>query len=202
MGLIYLRERQLTDDTIHRFGLGYANKTAEDLVRYLKGKGFSEELIREAGLCNTDEKHGMYDKFWNRVMFPIEDINHRVIGFGGRVMGDGKPKYLNSPETPIFDKSSLRRGDDEAKITFRSMPIPPFQYYSTLPQYRKAYATDLYVNCHARTAHALVNLAISRFQAARRGIVLNYKRKHALSQLPSGCFFGIIIANQNDEVIA
>ena len=104
-GLHYLRKRQLTDETIHRFGLGYANKTADDLVRYLKGKGYSEELIREAGLCNTDEKHGMYDKFWNRVMFPIEDINHRVIGFGGRVMGDGKPKYLNSPETPIFDKS-------------------------------------------------------------------------------------------------
>ena len=105
LGLNYLRKRQLTDETIHRFGLGYANKTADDLVRYLKGKGYSEELIREAGLCNTDEKHGMYDKFWNRVMFPIEDINHRVIGFGGRVMGDGKPKYLNSPETPIFDKS-------------------------------------------------------------------------------------------------
>ena len=104
-GLNYLRERKLTDETIHRFGLGYANKTPDDLVRYLKSKGFSEELIREAGLCNTDEKHGMYDKFWNRVMFPIEDINHRVIGFGGRVMGDGKPKYLNSPETPIFDKS-------------------------------------------------------------------------------------------------
>ena len=104
-GLHYLRKRQLTDETIHRFGLGYAIKTADDLVLYLKGKGYSEELIREAGLCNTDEKHGMYDKFWNRVMFPIEDINHRVIGFGGRVMGDGKPKYLNSPETPIFDKS-------------------------------------------------------------------------------------------------
>ena len=104
-GLHYLRKRQLTDETIHRFGLGYANKTADDLVRYLKGKGYSEELIREAGLCNTDEKHGMYDKFWNRVMFPIEDINHRVIGFGGRVMGDGKPKYLDSPVTPIFDKS-------------------------------------------------------------------------------------------------
>ena len=104
-GYRYLRERMLTDETIHRFGLGFANKTSDDLVRYLKSRGFSEDLIREAGLCNTDEKHGMYDKFWNRVMFPIEDINHRVIGFGGRVMGDGKPKYLNSPETPIFDKS-------------------------------------------------------------------------------------------------
>ncbi len=74
-------------------------------MRYLRNKGFSPELIHEAGLCNVDEKHGMYDKFWNRVIFPIEDINHRVIGFGGRVMGDGTPKYLNSPETPIFDKS-------------------------------------------------------------------------------------------------
>ncbi len=104
-GLAYLRGRKLTDETIHRFGLGFANKTPDDLIRYLKSRGFPEELIREAGLANTDEKHGMYDKFWNRVMFPIEDINHRVIGFGGRVMGDGKPKYLNSPETPVFDKS-------------------------------------------------------------------------------------------------
>ena len=101
----YLKGRQLSDETIQKFGLGFANKTSDDLVRYLRNKGFSPELIHEAGLCNVDEKHGMYDKFWNRVIFPIEDINHRVIGFGGRVMGDGTPKYLNSPETPIFDKS-------------------------------------------------------------------------------------------------
>ena len=90
---------------MNHFGLGYANKYSNDLIQYLKSKGYSEDLIRDAGLCNVDEKHGMYDKFWNRVMFPIQDINHRVIGFGGRVMGDGKPKYLNSPETEIFDKS-------------------------------------------------------------------------------------------------
>ncbi len=59
----------------------------------------------EAGLAAFDEKFGMHDKFWNRVMFPIQDTNHRVIGFGGRVMGEGKPKYLNSPETMVFDKS-------------------------------------------------------------------------------------------------
>ncbi len=104
-GMRYLKGRQLSDETIQKFGLGFANKTSDDLVRYLRNKGFSPELIHEAGLCNVDEKHGMYDKFWNRVIFPIEDINHRVIGFGGRVMGDGTPKYLNSPETPIFDKS-------------------------------------------------------------------------------------------------
>ncbi|MBQ7839982.1 MAG: DNA primase [Lachnospiraceae bacterium] len=105
IGYQYFKERQLSDETMNRFGLGYSNKYSDDLIRYLKSKGYTEDLIRDAGLCNTDEKHGMYDKFWNRVMFPIQDINHRVIGFGGRVMGDGKPKYLNSPETEIFDKS-------------------------------------------------------------------------------------------------
>ena len=105
VGMEYLRKRELSDETMNHFGLGYANKYSNDLIQYLKSKGYSEDLIRDAGLCNVDEKHGMYDKFWNRVMFPIQDINHRVIGFGGRVMGDGKPKYLNSPETKIFDKS-------------------------------------------------------------------------------------------------
>lgn len=105
VGMEYLRKRELSDETMNHFGLGYANKYSNDLIQYLKSKGYSEDLIRDAGLCNVDEKHGIYDKFWNRVMFPIQDINHRVIGFGGRVMGDGKPKYLNSPETEIFDKS-------------------------------------------------------------------------------------------------
>ncbi len=105
VGYAYLKGRELSDETMRQFGLGYANKYSDDLIRYLKSRGYPEDQLRDAGLCNVDEKHGMYDKFWNRVMFPIQDINHRVIGFGGRVMGDGKPKYLNSPETEIFDKS-------------------------------------------------------------------------------------------------
>lgn len=104
-GLDYLRNRHLTDETLHKFGLGFANRTSDDLVKYLKEKGFPDELIREAGLASFDERYGFHDKFWNRVIFPIQDINHRVIGFGGRVMGDGTPKYLNSQETPVFDKS-------------------------------------------------------------------------------------------------
>ena len=104
-GYQYLRKRQLSDETIHRFGLGFSNVTSDDLTRYLKNKGYEDKLIQEAGLATFDEKYGMHDKFWNRVMFPIQDINHKVIGFGGRVMGDAKPKYLNSPETMIFDKS-------------------------------------------------------------------------------------------------
>jgi len=101
----YLTGRELSDETIKKFGLGFANKYSDDLYKYLKKQDVSDELLKESGLVNVDEKHGMYDKFWNRVIFPIMDVNGRVIGFGGRVMGDGKPKYLNSPETKVFDKS-------------------------------------------------------------------------------------------------
>ena len=105
VGYQYLRDRQLSDETIHKFGLGYADGAGSDLTAYLRKKGYADDLIKESGLIGFDEKRGIHDKFWNRVMFPIQDSNHRVIGFGGRVMGDAKPKYLNSPETLIFDKS-------------------------------------------------------------------------------------------------
>lgn len=101
----YLKDRGLTDETIRKFGLGYSSKFNNDLYQLLKKKGYSDEVLKESGLITMDERNGVYDKFWNRVMFPIMDANHRVIGFGGRVMGDAKPKYLNSPETKIFDKS-------------------------------------------------------------------------------------------------
>ena len=104
-GMAYLKGRELSDETINKFGLGYSGKFSNNLYQYLKGKNYSDELLRQSGLFNVDEKRGMYDKFWNRVIYPIMDVNNRVIGFGGRVMGDAKPKYLNSPETKIFDKS-------------------------------------------------------------------------------------------------
>lgn len=113
----YLKDRGLSDGTITAFGLGYSNKYRDDLYKYLRKLGYSEELIRQAGLVNTDEKQGVYDKFWNRVIFPIMDVNSRVIGFGGRVMGDGKPKYLNSPETPVFDKSRNLYGLNRARTS-------------------------------------------------------------------------------------
>lgn len=118
--LAYLKGRQLGDDTIRAFGLGYANKYSDDLYRYLKGQGYQDDMIAKAGLITVDEKHGAHDKFWNRVMFPIMDANSRVIGFGGRVMGDGKPKYLNSPETMIFDKSRNLYGLNRARSSRKS----------------------------------------------------------------------------------
>ena len=116
----YLTDRGLSEDTIKTFGLGYAGKSGDELYRYLRSRGYSQDHIRQAGLINTDEKHGIYDKFWNRVMFPIMDVNSRVIGFGGRVMGDAKPKYLNSPETVIFDKSRNLYGLHRARTTKKS----------------------------------------------------------------------------------
>ena len=104
IGYNYLKKRQLTDETMKKFGLGYAGKNGTELVQYLKQKGFEDALIKEAGLASFSEKYGMTSQFWNRVMYPISDIHGKVIGFGGRVMGDAEPKYLNSPETPIFDK--------------------------------------------------------------------------------------------------
>ncbi len=104
LGYEYLKGRGLSDDTIRRFGLGFANKTGDDLYRYLRDKGYGDHILKETGLVTIEER-GTHDKFWNRVMFPIMDVNNRVIGFGGRVMGDGMPKYLNSPETRLFDKS-------------------------------------------------------------------------------------------------
>jgi DNA primase len=101
----YLRNRQISEETMKRFGLGYSDRYGSGLYKYLKAKQYSDELLKQSGLFNVDERRGMSDKFWNRVIYPIMDINSRVIGFGGRVMGDGKPKYLNSPETRIFDKS-------------------------------------------------------------------------------------------------
>ena len=103
-GLHYLTGRGLDADTIRRFGLGYADRFGDSLYRYLKKQGHADDLLKESGLFYFDEKKGVSDRFWNRVIFPIMDERGRVIGFGGRVMGDGKPKYLNSPETFLFNK--------------------------------------------------------------------------------------------------
>lgn len=107
--LAYFKKRGLSDETMQKFGLGYADLYSDDLCRYLRKKDYSDELLRDAGLVRIDEKHGVRDAFWNRAMFPIMDINGRVIAFGGRIMGDAKAmhvgKYVNTSDTKIFDKS-------------------------------------------------------------------------------------------------
>ena len=117
--LDYFIRRELTPQTMQHFGLGYSGKYSDDLYRYLKKQGYPDDLLKDSGLIIFDEKRGGYDRFWNRAMFPIMDVNNRVIGFGGRVMGDGEPKYLNSPETVIFDKSRNLYGLNFARVSRR-----------------------------------------------------------------------------------
>ena len=111
----YLKNRGLTDKTINDFGLGYSVKSPNALYNYLKSKGYSDELMIKAELVSFKEGRGIFDMFWNRVIFPIMDLNNKVIAFGGRVMGDGEPKYLNSRETDIFNKRRNLYGLNFAK---------------------------------------------------------------------------------------
>ncbi|MCR5475223.1 MAG: DNA primase [Lachnospiraceae bacterium] len=114
-GMDYFLQRKLTEETMQRFGLGFARPSRNELLNYLKSKGYPDEILSQSGLFNFSEKEGMTDKFWNRVMFPIMDAANRVIAFGGRVTGTGEPKYLNSPETLIFEKSRNLYGLNFAK---------------------------------------------------------------------------------------
>ncbi len=117
--LDYFKKRGLSTETMRAFGLGYANKYSDDLYLYLKQKGYADDLLKDSGLVILDEKRGAGDRFWNRAMFPIMDERGRVIGFGGRVMGEGEPKYLNSPETLIFEKSKHLYGLNLARRSRR-----------------------------------------------------------------------------------
>ncbi|WP_217077837.1 DNA primase [Clostridium baratii] len=102
----YFTNRGIKEITIKRFGLGYAKDGWQNLRTHLKRKGFNDELMLEAGLVLKSQKGTIYDRFRNRVMFPVFNSKGNVIGFGGRVLDDSKPKYLNSPETLVFQKGT------------------------------------------------------------------------------------------------
>ena len=119
----YFKGRGLSAATRQRFGLGYSDKYSDDLYKYLRAKGYDDEILKDSGLVTIDEKRGGHDKFWNRAMFPIFDANGKVVAFGGRVMGEGEPKYLNSPETDIFNKSRTLYGLFLARKTRREQFI-------------------------------------------------------------------------------
>ena len=114
IGLDYFRQRGLSDETIRNYGLGFSDKYRDDLYKFLKGKGFSDEDIKNSQLA-VFKNNDVHDFFWNRVMFPIMDTRNRVIAFGGRVLGDGEPKYLNSLETDCFIKRCTLYGINVAK---------------------------------------------------------------------------------------
>lgn len=115
-GLAYFEKRGLKPDTIKKFGLGFADDSWDDLIKYLSLKGYEMEIIKEAGLIvKKKESHGYYNRFRNRIMFPIISAAGKVIGFGGRTIDDSLPKYLNTPESPVFSKGNNLFGINLAK---------------------------------------------------------------------------------------
>ena len=101
----YIISRKIDGATMRRFGLGFAKNSFDDLLKYLLSQGFTKEEIKECFLCGISQKGSYYDIFRNRIMIPIIDLNGNIVAFGGRVMDDSKPKYLNSSDTPVFKKS-------------------------------------------------------------------------------------------------
>jgi DNA primase len=119
----YLTKRNIMPETIKEFRLGFSPDAWETIKDYLLGKGYTEKELVEAGLIIEKEEGGSYDRFRNRLMFPICDIQGRVTGFGARVLDDSLPKYINSPQTPIFDKSNSQYGIDKAKSAIRKKDL-------------------------------------------------------------------------------
>lgn len=115
----YLEQRSFGGDATEQFGLGYAPDSWDALLRHLRGAGFDDRVLLAAGLIRQDDSGRTRDGFRNRLMFPIRDAGGKVIGFGGRILGEGQPKYLNSPQTEIFDKSGVLFGIDRAQDAIR-----------------------------------------------------------------------------------
>ncbi len=112
----YVQSRGISGESVLDFGLGYAPEQRESLCRYLLAQGYTEQELVSGGLARErDDRNGVYDYFRNRIIFPIRDIRGRVIGFGGRALGDGQPKYLNTPQTPLFEKNSVLYALDRAR---------------------------------------------------------------------------------------
>ncbi|MBE9605346.1 DNA primase [Acetobacteraceae bacterium H6797] len=130
--LDYLRRRGLTEETIEKFGLGWAGQGRGTLMADLKGTGITEEQLLEVGLLREPRGPGepASDLFFNRVMFPIKDRRGRIIAFGGRILGDGQPKYVNSPETPLFSKRrNLYALDLAREAAFKGQPVVAVEGY-------------------------------------------------------------------------
>lgn len=183
-GLEYFRGRGLSDDVIKHFGLGYSDKFADDLYKYLKTKGYSDDLLGKSGLVSYDEKHGWHDKFWNRVMYPIMDVNSKVIGFGGRVMGEGEPKYLNSPETKLFDKSRTLYALNYAKTSRKKYFLLCEGYMDVIALHTAGFTNSVaalgtaFTGMHARIISRYAQEAVLTFDSDGAGI------KAALRAIP------------------
>ena len=171
IGQAYFDKRQLTEETRKHFGLGYSGKAGDGLLQYLKSKGYSDEMIIRAGLAQFHERSGLTPFFWNRVMFPIQDMNHRVIGFGGRVMGDGEPKYLNSRETEIFDKRKNLFGLNFARTSRQNYLILCEGYMDVISMHQAGFTQAV---ASLGTAFTTEQASLIRNRCRVRDVYLSY----------------------------
>lgn len=144
VAVAYLKDRGLTGEIAAKFGLGFAPESWDALLRAIGADRMKQEALFQAGLLVKKESGGYYDRFRNRVMFPIHDYRGRIVGFGGRVIGKGEPKYLNSPETPLFHKGrelyGLFRGRDAVKRENRVLVVEGYVDVVSLAQFGIDYA--------------------------------------------------------------
>lgn len=173
IGLKYFNDRGLSARDITHFGLGFARKTPNDLYQYLRSSGYNDDILKKSGLINIDEK-GVRDRFWNRVMFPIIDANARVIGFGGRVLGDGLPKYVNSPETLAFDKSRNLYGLNFAKRTRRDFFLICEGYMDVIALHKAGFENSV-----ASLGTALTALHVKLIGRYTKKVILTYDSDNA-----------------------
>lgn len=132
----YIKDRGVSNYYINKFKLGYAGEFGDSLYTFLKEKGYQEEDMKLCGLVSESKKGKIYDRFWNRIMFPITDEKNRVVGFGGRTMGNDDAKYINSIETPIFDKSRTLYGLSIAKKSTQKFMIACEGYMDVIAFHR------------------------------------------------------------------
>ncbi len=182
-GYEYLKGRGLSDDTLNKFGLGFSPASAS-LYDVLRKAGFDDELLNLSAMFTFSETRGMRDKFWNRVMFPIMDINSKVIAFGGRVMGDALPKYLNSNETLIFDKSRNLYGLHLARRTRHNYMILCEGYMDVIALHQAGFD-----NAVASLGTSLTPGQASLIARFTRNVIISYDsdgagRKAALRGIP------------------
>src|SRR6202142_2842879 len=170
VALAYLEERGLNREAMARFGLGFAPSSGDALLRFLKQK-YPEKLLEASGIVSRDQGGRFFDRFRRRIMFPIANEGGKVIAFGGRAMGDDMPKYMNSPETPIYSKSTVLYHLDRAKEALRQNDFGVLvEGYMDAIAVARAGITNVIASCGTSLAEPQIKL-LSRFT---RRVVVNY----------------------------
>ncbi len=184
----YLEDRALDRETIERFRIGYAPSAGDALTRALRSK-FPEKLLADSGLVARDQSGRLYDRFRRRIMFPIADERGRVVAFGGRALGDDLPKYLNSPETPIYSKSRVLYNLDRAKEEIRKGEFAVLvEGYMDAIGVHRAQVANVVATCGTALTEAQLKL-LGRF--ARR-VVVNFD-PDAAGQIATERSLGLLV---------